>query len=567
MNRRAFLHSSGGLVLGGSAWLLSSCSPTAPPTATSQATSKPAPPAATAAPTAAATSQPVVSRGARLPTYVPLQPVKPDLSSEVDGQESAYLSYPRDPVTSVSQPPGKGGDVELLLWNPGPPLSEQNAIWKELNKQVGANLKFNAVAVPDYPTKLNTVLASGTLPDTIFISNGTAVDRLPEFMQAQCADLTPFLGGDAVKDYPNLAALPTRSWRAGVFNNTLYGIPIASPPFSAALWVHQELLDQIGASQPANGDDFKQHLQRLTRPQEGLYGIIAESGSAFGVTNGLYTSIFRVPNNWRLESSGKLTRAYEVEEFKAAVAYARDIFAAGYYSPNVLTSTNASGRAEFASRKVAMRYDGFGGAGAVQYLNAAATLNPPSTLRRIRPFAFDGGKPAFYLANGNFGFHLLKKASADRIRELLGIFNYFAAPFGTREYLLTRYGLPDIHHTLDATGNPILTQQGQTDVSPVFPYVASPTSVLYYPQAPDFARAAYEDERAWIAAGVDDPTLGFYSPTSAARGPGLDRTLNDALAEIVSGRRPLTDVDSLVAAWRSGGGDQIRQEFERALAG
>ncbi|MBO0883880.1 MAG: extracellular solute-binding protein, partial [Mycobacterium sp.] len=299
-----------------------------------------------------------------MPTYVPLQPVTPDLPSEVEGQEAAYLSYPKDPVNSVPQPPGRGSDVEILVWNPGPPLSDQNAIWKELNNQVGANLKFNAVAVPDYQTKLNTVLASGSLPDTIFISNGASVDRLPEFMQAQCADLTPYLGGDAVKEYPNLAALPTRSWRAGVFNNAIYGIPIAAPPFSAALWVHQELLDQMGASHPTNGDGFKQLLQRLTRPEEGLYGIIAEAGSAFGVTNGLYTSIFRVPNNWRLESSGKLTRSYEVEEFKAAVGYAHDIFAAGYYSPNALTSTNASGRAEFAGRRVAMRYDGFGGAGA-----------------------------------------------------------------------------------------------------------------------------------------------------------------------------------------------------------
>jgi putative aldouronate transport system substrate-binding protein len=551
VRRRDVIRLSGRVLVGGSAWLAAACSLV--PRAASP----------TVAPTAAATVS--SARGGQLPAYIPLQPVKPDLPSEVEGQEAAYLSYPRDAVPSVQQPPGKGGDVEILVWNPGPPLSDQNLLWKELNKQVGANLKFNAVAVPDYPTKLNTVLASGTLPDTIFISNGTSVDRLPEFVQAQCANLTPYLGGEAVKDYPNLASLPTRSWRAGVFNNALYGIPIASPPFSAALWVHQQLMDGIGAGQPHTADEFKDILRRLTRPQEGVWGLIAESGSAYGVTNGLYTSIFRVPNNWRLEPSGSLTRNYEVEEFKASVSYAREIFAAGYYSPNVLTSTNASGRAEFAGRKVAMRYDGFGGAGAVQYLNAAATLSPPSVLRRIRPFAYDGGRPSFYLANGNFGYHLLKKASPERIREILGIFNFFAAPFGTREYLLTRYGLPNTHHTLDAAGNPVLTDQGKADVSPVFPYVASPTSVLYYPQSADFTRAAHADERAWIDAGVDDPTLGLYSPTAASRGPVLDRTLTEGVAEIVNGRMPLSELDGLVAAWKSGGGDQIRREFEQAL--
>jgi putative aldouronate transport system substrate-binding protein len=545
LNRRDLLRTP--LLLGGAAWLLAACSgrpPGQPPVASPTTTS---------------------SRGAGLPSYVPLELARPDLPSEVEGQEAAYLAYPSEPVKSVAQPPGRSTDIELLLWNPGPPLSPDNRLWQELNRQVGARLRFNAVAVPDYPTKLNTVLASGSLPDTIFVSNGTSVDRLPEFIQSQCADLTPYLAGDAVKQFPNLASLPTRSWRAGVFNAALYGIPIASPPFSSALWVHQQLMDQLGATAPRSAADFKTLLGQLTRPQDGLWGLIAESGSAYAVTNGLYTSVFRVPNNWRLGSSGKLTRAFETPEFRAAVDYARGIFAAGYYSPNVLTSTNASGRAEFAARKVAMRFDGFGGAGAVQYLAAAATLNPPSVLRRIRPFAHDGGAPVFYLANGNFGFHVLKKASPERIRELLGVFDFFAAPFGTQEYLLTRYGLPDIHHTRDGNGNPVLTDQGKADVSPVFPYVASPTSVLYYPQAPDFTRAAHADERAWVDAGLDDPTLGLYAPTAAARGPLLDRTLTEGVAEIVNGRKPLAELDDLVAAWRTGGGETIRGEFEQAL--
>src|SRR5262249_50628017 len=133
-----------------------------------------------------------------------------------------------------------------------------------------------------------------------------------------------------------------------------------------------------------------------------------------------------------------------------------------------------------------------------------------------------GGAPVYYLANGNFGFHLFKRASTERISELLNILNFFAAPFGTQEYLLTHYGLPNVHYTLDASGNPSLTRQGQTDVSPVWQYMASPASVLYYPQAPDFVTPAQMDERAWLAAGVSDPTLGLYSNTGVARGPGLD---------------------------------------------
>jgi len=38
------------------------------------------------------------------------------------------------------------------------------------------------------------------------------------------------------------------------------------------------------------------------------------------------------------------------------------------------------------------------------------------------------------------------------------------------------------------------------------------------------------------------------------------------LADIVTGRRPLSDYDQLIKDWRSAGGDQIRTELEQAIA-
>jgi hypothetical protein len=37
------------------------------------------------------------------------------------------------------------------------------------------------------------------------------------------------------------------------------------------------------------------------------------------------------------------------------------------------------------------------------------------------------------------------------------------------------------------------------------------------------------------------------------------------VADIVAGRRPPGDLDQLIQAWRTGGGDQIRQEFQQAI--
>ena len=63
-----------------------------------------------------------------------------------------------------------------------------------------------------------------------------------------------------------------------------------------------------------------------------------------------------------------------------------------------------------------------------------------------------------------------------------------------------------------------------------------------------------------------DPTIGYYSPTNASKLSGLTRDLSDRLNDIVVGRQPFEAFDQAIKAWRDSGGDQIRTEFEQAIA-
>ena len=38
------------------------------------------------------------------------------------------------------------------------------------------------------------------------------------------------------------------------------------------------------------------------------------------------------------------------------------------------------------------------------------------------------------------------------------------------------------------------------------------------------------------------------------------------MGDIIAGRRPFSDYDGLVQAWQAGGGNQIRTEFQQAIA-
>src|SRR5262249_34722277 len=143
-----------------------------------------------------------------------------------------------------------------------------------------------------------------------------------------------------------------------------------------------------------------------------------------------------------------------------------------------------------------------------------------------------------------------------------------AAPFGTQEYHLLNYGLKDTHFTYDAKGNPVLTQKGQDDlnISAAWGFTSVPMPVLFDPIDPEFVKAAYADQHSIAPSFVRDPSAGLYSATNFSKGGGLTRTFSDGLGEIVTGRSPLAALDQLVKDWRTGGGDEMRSEYQRAYS-
>jgi len=99
----------------------------------------------------------------------------------------------------------------------------------------------------------------------------------------------------------------------------------------------------------------------------------------------------------------------------------------------------------------------------------------------------------------------------------------------------------------------------------VWQYVASAQQVLYYPKDPQFAPISQAAEQAMVSVGVDDPTVGLYSALDGSKRAALNRTFFDGVSEIVVGRRPLSDFDTLVKEWRATGGDEIRNQYQQSF--
>jgi putative aldouronate transport system substrate-binding protein len=532
----------------------------------------PKPTAQPAAPTTTA------ARSSALPTYIPLA-TKPqaDYPSKGELYQDGYIKYPAKPIKATpADPPGHGTTVTAFvngLYPPATPL-EQNPAWQQINKQLNATVQFNVVPPADYMSKLATLMAGGEYPDMISLFGGlNATANVPAFLQQAAADLTPYLSGDAIKAYPNLAALPTFAWRnsGSLIGGKLWMVPISRPSVGSLMIKNSTVWDQeIGPDYvPKDAADFKRVLQQLTVPARSRWAIGTFQAALSGPFEiAWFSSLFGAPNNWRLEPGGKLVKDYESPEYKEAVAYVRDLVAAGVFYPDSLTTTSApagmtnlvSGKCVLSVRTLGLDWtDGY---------QQGQRLDPPQTFGFMRHFAAHAGaKPVFFLGTGYGAGTMLKKASPERVQELLAILNWTASPFGSQEDLLLTYGMEGAHYKLDDNGNPVTTERWAGDAYNMpWRYMAQRHQVMYNANYPEITRLQAEAESALIPLGVSDATLGFYSVTNTSKGVTLRVKFNDGVSEIVQGRRPLSDLDQLVSEWQANGGELIRSEYLQAMA-
>ncbi|MGI5288998.1 extracellular solute-binding protein [Nonomuraea polychroma] len=506
------------------------------------------------------TPAPTSNAKAKLPSYIPYSGVKPDLAPTAQGVDAGYLAYPANPVSVITQPPGRGGTVTAMTLTYGavPPAVGQNTYWQELNKHLGVTLNLNVVPNADYANKLTTVVAGGDLPDLMTFYAALKPPQFPALLRAKFQDLTEFLGGDAVKDYAFLANIPTPSWRNVAFSGGIYGVPVPRGTAGTVMFVRDDLIREKGLErQPKSFEEFRALCKALTDPSRNRWAIgNPETLLAF------LEQMSGAPNMWK-EEGGKFTHHYETEEAKQALSDMLTLVKDGVFHPDAVGADTVQVKQWLQAGAIAVNRDGF----AAWSTNAPPdTKDPENFSGAILPPGRDGGQGVHWAGWGAFGMVAFRKADKERIAELLRICNWLAAPFGTAEHKFRKYGLPGVHHEQNGA-DLVLTEKGTTELTVPINYLADAPTVLYEPGKPALTKAQHAFEQQLMPLAVADPSVGLFSETQTSKGAQLDKRYTDTLRDIVAGRKPFSAWDETVREWRSGGGDQIKAEYQKAKQG
>jgi putative aldouronate transport system substrate-binding protein len=527
-----------------------------------------------AAATAGSTS--TTSLAKILPAYVPrsLAGIKPDYPS-VDGSEPGYLSYPATLARTVGETPGSGGSYTAIAPTWGSiPRTAGNTYYQALNTALGANMQWQPTNGTTITTTLPTLFAGNQLPDWIEVPTFAEPPGFGQAAQDKLADLTPYLAGDKIKDYPNLAAIFSNGWQQGVWNSKIVGVPTVVSGFATGVFLYYraDILDSLGIGPPSvkSLDDLYDLGKELNNP-DGKRWAFDDIWPGLGYP---YGSNFAPPYAWTTDAKGDLITTFETDAIIEAMNWQTKLFKAGMVNPESIAGNTGNAKQRFWSGQSVIVTDG-GGA-----WDSADVLSGTASNKKYERLAFDfftadgTGTPRVALAPPTeYISYFNKSLKPAQLKELLRIANYLAAPFGSYEFTLVNYGAANTDYTMTHNG-PVLTATGNKDVVAVVPILlASPNNVISNPGYPAITTAAAQFEQRNAKYGYKPPfyamnvtvpndltSANTFAPFVGSNG------INYIMYEVVRGRSSIADYQSTLKSWLGSGGTKLKAFMETVRA-
>ncbi|MDN3256847.1 extracellular solute-binding protein [Streptomyces mutabilis] len=498
-----------------------------------------------------------------LPAYVASNVVTPDIPSK-NGSAIGFTGKLdlADLKTSVPKKLGKGGRVTIMSPFWGSPPKEDNAYYKAMNDLIGVDVVWQNQDGNTYDQKLGAVLASSEVPDVVVVPGWNMTGKIPSAIIGKFADLGPYLSGDAVKEYPNLAAIPTDAWQRSIFGGKLRGLPMPSSYVTGIVPLYrQDIFEKEGYEVPRSCDEFMALAKDATNAKAKRWACLDmkwTAFNAFGVLSGNEKSL-----GWN-EVDGKLVYRIETDEYLEALEWTRKLFAAGVVHPDAkLGKSNA---ADPGPKFAAGEFLVYNQDSSQWWSRTAeqAVQNPEFKIWGMDIWGHDGGDPTLWAQNpaGIFAF-VNKDAPESVIRDVLAVANTTAAPYGTKEYMATNYGVEGTHYTVK-DGVPTKTEQGNIDVMNAYVMVASPAPTIAHPDFPEVAKGQVEWQQR-MGAFTKKSTFYGMQIVEPARWTNLSNDFEQLEDDVIRGRKKISDMQQAVSDWRSKGGDKLRDWYKKLL--
>jgi len=498
------------------------------------------------------------------PNYIPFDGPKPDLLGDgATGVPNGFLSYHDPPPSTGRVPLNLSKPVEMHVQSiPSATPRDRNQWWKLLEKDLGNELSVVGTDSTQYKAKFQTLIAGNTLSE---ITQITSVPQLPQVLEKLFTDLTPFLSGDNIKKYPNLANMPAAAWDMCMIGGKIWGLTNPRIVAGSVLMTRGDVLESKGIDlmpDLSDGQDFLDLCKELTDKSKGVFAI---GQVPQNWTVPLILESLGAPNGWSVDASGNWTSAYEDPTYEKALEIVTQMWKDGVIHPNSYTDLSSTA-VWFTGGATNMFAQNFASwmsyaSGAITNANTDSGSFPVGAV--VMPKWDGGGKAAKHLGVPGYAdiVGIKKMDDEARIDELLRVGDYLASPFGTQEYLNLWYGVKGRQYNLAKGQIELIADRPNESISGPSYFGGMSAVSLYAPNKEDVGRRLFQYAQDMIPTGTKNPSYGKFSDTLVSKGATAAVKLNDLMAGIIQGRNKLTEWAAGVKTWKEEAGDAIAREY------
>lgn len=441
-------------------------------------------------------------------------------------------------------------NIMTILLSANPPAAD-NKIKEAIEKATNSKLNIQWVSSNSYPDKLNVTLASGDIPELIYIPDPfTSVFR-NMVSQGAFWDLTGY-----IKDYPNLSTkISKTAWDlTKMADGKNYSIPRPRPTEADTFFMfRKDWLDAAGLAVPSTVDELYNVIKTFSEKDLDKNGKADTTGFAAFMTNGEKLSdpmgqlenVFHKANgDWKFVNDQLVYKSFLPEE-RTALEFMNKL-----YKEKLIPEDFASMKPSQVKDLVKANKSGVfvdkSGTIVNDYLNDLKKIVPTAKeLDFIPATNINGYNPK---GPGFAGVLAIPKSvKEDKMKRILKLVDTW---MNDDVFAIQQYGFEGTHHTVQNGKKVIDTKKLTDDGGPDFNqivYVADPYAsaikVSFEPATQELFKKI-QDERSKTSQA--DISIGLYSPTAMQYLPELQKKVLDMKTKVVLGKESLAAWDEFV---------------------
>lgn len=352
----------------------------------------------------------------------------------------------------------EGPVVITAMWENSRP---QNAYTDEIHDYIlkALNIDLQLICVSEnFTQQLALTIASGDIPDLILMEYRTYVEYANEGL---FTDLTGLVDQYSdLMDYVNTGDQGEMCWNRMKVDGAIYGIPTRSVNTSMLTTaIRQDWLDNLGLQVPTTIDELTEVLRAFTEDDPDQNGLNDTYGlSTYGMHNiysmNYLSTIFGAfgaapGQQYLLNDDGTVTTNVISDEYKAAVSYLHDIYAAGYMDPEIFTNSNSQAYEKFATGKMGFWPCWWSNPGSVYVKYGFLDNCPTGKITLVDPIVGPDGKSGL-IGTDPIWRVLGITSSCKNVDKVLELINWQCTPYG---WYTCQCGVEGNYFEMDDAGN------------------------------------------------------------------------------------------------------------------